>query len=433
MKRSWFPIFVVTVVLGLLAGLALLQYHWQRQVSDAAQEKMQKRVETDAKRFAEDFNKEIQAVYFNFQTAGAGWREGQPAEFNERYEYWKSKTSYPKLIKDFYFFENRADSPTLRYDRDAKRFFPVDPPPEVQTLRGRILLDKDIRSIYEDAGALVLPIHADEHRLERIMIRRTSEESPVVRIPDRIGSLVIILDQIAITDRILPDLVQKYFAEGEYKVSVTNKDGQAIFGSTSAADTSAPLFDLSPDKFIMFAGRDASAHIEEAKKQGVIVNQSVETFSSSESADGKTPGPETGTFNVQFQRGGELPRTQVFTRAGIEDPWKLNVQHQAGSIGAYIDNAFRRNLAIGAGLYAMLAAAILGIYYSAQRAKKFAQRQIDFVSSVSHEFRTPLAVIYSAGENFADGIAADTVQVERYGRTDKRRRQKAVNDGRADP
>jgi len=49
------------------------------------------------------------------------------------------------------------------------------------------------------------------------------------------------------------------------------------------------------------------------------------------------------------------------------------------------------------------------------RSKRFAQRQIDFVSSVSHEFRTPLAVIYTAGENLADGVASDAEQVSRYG------------------
>jgi signal transduction histidine kinase len=55
------------------------------------------------------------------------------------------------------------------------------------------------------------------------------------------------------------------------------------------------------------------------------------------------------------------------------------------------------------------------IFLSAQRAKRLAQRQLDFVSSVSHEFRTPLAVIYSAGENLADGVAKEETQVSRYG------------------
>src|SRR5439155_23245586 len=77
--------------------------------------------------------------------------------------------------------------------------------------------------------------------------------------------------------------------------------------------------------------------------------------------------------------------------------------------------AFRRNLAIGFGILLLLAGAVLAIIISAQRAKTAAQRQVDFVSSVSHEFRTPLAVIYSAGENLADGVAKENDQVSQYG------------------
>jgi signal transduction histidine kinase len=80
-----------------------------------------------------------------------------------------------------------------------------------------------------------------------------------------------------------------------------------------------------------------------------------------------------------------------------------------------LTNTLRRNLAIGFGILFLLAAAIAAIIISAQRAKMLAQRQVDFVSSVSHEFRTPLAVIYSAGENLADGVAKEDGQVSRYG------------------
>jgi signal transduction histidine kinase len=64
------------------------------------------------------------------------------------------------------------------------------------------------------------------------------------------------------------------------------------------------------------------------------------------------------------------------------------------------------------------------IFVSTQRAKLFAQRQVDFVSSVSHEFRTPLAVIYSAGENLTDGVVSSEMQVAKYGHLIKREGKK---------
>jgi len=40
---------------------------------------------------------------------------------------------------------------------------------------------------------------------------------------------------------------------------------------------------------------------------------------------------------------------------------------------------------------------------------------VEFVAGVTHELRTPLAVICSAGENLADGVIDDRRQVRRYG------------------
>ena len=103
----------------------------------------------------------------------------------------------------------------------------------------------------------------------------------------------------------------------------------------------------------------------------------------------------------------------------------MNVQHTDGSLGQFIANTRRKNLAISFGILSLLAVSVILIFLSAQRARLLAQRQMDFVSSVSHEFRTPLAVIYSAGENLADGVIANrTEKVARYGDLIKREGKK---------
>ncbi|MBA2736292.1 MAG: HAMP domain-containing histidine kinase, partial [Pyrinomonadaceae bacterium] len=81
----------------------------------------------------------------------------------------------------------------------------------------------------------------------------------------------------------------------------------------------------------------------------------------------------------------------------------------------FITNTRRKNLAISFSILSLLAISVILIFVSAQRAQLLARRQIEFVSSVSHEFRTPLAVIYSAGENLADGVTKEYSQVSRYG------------------
>jgi signal transduction histidine kinase len=72
----------------------------------------------------------------------------------------------------------------------------------------------------------------------------------------------------------------------------------------------------------------------------------------------------------------------------------------------------------------LLAVSIIFIFISSQRAKSLAQKQMDFVSSVSHEFRTPLAVIYSAGENLTDGVVIEKEKVSKYGKLVKKEGRK---------
>ena len=403
-------------MIGVFVLLAGLQYKWQLQVAEADREKMQRRIETDAARFAEDFNTEIQAAYFNFQIGADAWRSGDHGAFNDRYDHWRSKTEYPDLIKGFYYLDNKSDSVPLKYEFETRRFIPADADASIEEIRTRIEA-KNAGNVFDDLNAMVLPVHDNERRrVDRIFVAaRTTEVSPVIRMPESVGSLVILLDRDTITQKILPELSQRYFPDGEFTASVTDKSGVTVFGTAASADASVSLFNLSPEKFMMFAGRDDLPSALAERQPGVMVNRRVESVTRTESKPrGKA---DVGTFKIELQQSGEQrPRTQIFTGTRMpEDPWKLGLTHRDGSIGAYIDSSFRRGVATGGGLLALLAVAVLGIFFSAQRAKMLARRQLEFVSSVSHEFRTPLAVIYSAGENLADGVAKEDEQVSRYG------------------
>src|SRR4051794_1864517 len=106
MKRSWTSILAVCGFIGLLVVLGVLQYRWLSQVSEAEVERQQRRLNSDTEKFAADFNREIQAAYFNFQIAADTWQKKDWTEFNQRYDFWRSKTAYPTLIKSVVFVGN---------------------------------------------------------------------------------------------------------------------------------------------------------------------------------------------------------------------------------------------------------------------------------------------------------------------------------------
>lgn len=406
-------------VLGLLTLFLGLQYRWLTEVSEAERERMQKRVETDTARLAEDFNREMQAAYYNFQTDADTWKAGDWTEFNERYDYWRSRTNYPGLIRGIYFFEASADARVLRYEPENRRFIDAGAPtPHLDQIRARIGSDPAFKPVAEDLDAMVLPIYQHERRIDHIVLRQAAgSETPVVRLPERFGSLVVMLDRDVITQNLLPDLVAKYFPAGDYRVEVIDRNKQPVFATGTFAentDANAALFNLSPDNLLFFANREIIPGSGDRKD--VVVNQRVESHTFT--ARTQAPNEKAETFKVEVHgpMGEGRPRTAMI--AGTSDgtePWTVRVQHSAGSIAAYVKGERNKSFVVGLGIYLLLIAGIAAILLSAIRSKRFAQRQIDFVSSVSHEFRTPLAVIYSAGENLADGVAKDDAQVSKYG------------------
>jgi two-component system phosphate regulon sensor histidine kinase PhoR len=238
-----------------------------------------------------------------------------------------------------------------------------------------------------------------------------------MKMPEKAGMLAIRLDPEVLKSGVLGNLQAKYFGDGEYRLAVNDQSGNAVYQNLSGdPDATAPLFDLAPDNFVFFGNRDLMKSISGNEKPGTVISSHVEshTFNKIESQS-----DSNGELKVAIRREAK-PRTSVFTMTarmdgGATDPWTLAVQHSSGSLDTYVASTLRRNLAIGFGILFLLAAAVATIIISSMRARALAQRQLDFVSSVSHEFRTPLAVIYSAGENLADGIAKETVQVSRYG------------------
>ncbi len=432
MKRSRLQIFLVAALLVLLGVLAALQYVWLGQISEAEKDRLSRRLQTDTERFGEDFNREIQNAYINFQADESLWQQKNWALFNERYDFWRGRTAYPNLIKDFYYLENKDGGAVLRYDAEKREFSETAATDELQSFKAAAIDEKTFQPVDEARFALVMTIFETPKTFDRIMIRRAKQPGQAedvlptktkIEMPERKGFLVIKLDETVVKDQILTDLAKKHFPEGDFNLAVKNNNGQTIFQTreVTAADQTVKLFGLSPDNLVFFANSGILPRTpQSADKKSVVVSQSFKThtFSTVETetvSSDKLPERQAGsTFELKL-KSGENPATIIQTRLPGEGNWTLNVQHGAGSLDKFIANTRNRNLGVSFGILSLLAISIVLIFISAYRARVFAQRQVDFVSSVSHEFRTPLAVIYSAGENLADGVAREEKQVSRYG------------------
>lgn len=450
MKRSWFSLLVVVVLLGSLGVLAALQYRWLGQISDGQRESLQKRLQTDTERFAEDFNAEIRKAYLNFQFDAAVWKTKNWQPFNEQLENWKKNSPYPAMISGFYFAGN--DGETLAYSEEAKAFVPAALPPELSHVGDGLKTDVAFEPVIENIPALIVPVYEE---LESLTMQRVkvSVDMPIRHSRPKFGAFVIRLDKNVIETQVFPALTQQYFSgidNANYRLAIvsradmartifTNHPGEAV----TAADSSSSLLSISPEKMAFFLRpemvdklkrREGEPKQQQQQQNNVVINQRFESSVSASGSGTISPPPankpplhvgqeRTFTFEMKNE---EKPRVTVMESHTLSDEgaWVLNVQHRDGSLEQFIGNTRNRNLAISFGILGLLGVSVALIFLSAQRARMLAQRQLDFVSSVSHEFRTPLAVIYTAGENLTDGVVDSRQQVSEYGTLIKREGKK---------
>ena len=416
MKRSWISNAVAAATIGVLTAFLGLQYYWLTRASEASHERLQKRIEEDAQRLADDFNKEVQAAYFNFQAEPQRLLSGDAAELSERYDYWLRNTEFPDLVRRIDLVATDSADEAFGFDIDSRSLLPASEDPFLTPIAQRVRADQPPPPVLEGEQVLIVPLHPSEKLETRVVIRRKAgPDAQSMRMPKPPAYAVVSLDPAVISEKILPTLARRRFPLGDVRVSIDDPRGRNIYRTGEIAgthDASAPLFDLTPDNLIFFSQREMAP---KGEGPATIVNQRVEKtrISGRFEEDPKHAG-ETFTFELT-ENGGRRRSAVVSGEAADRGPWTLKVQHADGSVGQFIANERNRSLAIGIGIYLLLAGSIIAIVVSSNRSRAFAQRQVDFVSSVSHEFRTPLAVIYSAAENLADGVAKDETQISRYG------------------
>lgn len=405
MKSSRFQILLVVALLSLLGLLGFLQYKWLGQISEAEKERLEKRLKTDSEKFAQDFNKEISDIRMILRMNKENVADKDWSEFNEGFNNWLSQTKYPKLVKEIYLFPK--DENPYRYDIEKQEFSEISLTQDLQEKFGTAENPK------EEKFRIISPIVDVPSRKiveedKKIVINHLQITAGNPAKLETIGNLIIQLDEETLKNQFLKNLNDNYFSDGEYEVAIIDKkSGDVIFANTDdsqiaekTSDTSISLFETMPENMAVFVRNTVSPIQKPVEKR--IENKSISVIQS------------TGSVIKMSGVGNKIPNVL----SGNKEPsgrWLLNLHHKEGTLEEFVDNTRRKNLAISFGILSLLAVSIGLIFVSTNRAKRLAQRQIDFVSSVSHEFRTPISVIYSAGENLSDGVIDEREKVVNYG------------------
>lgn len=412
----------------LLIILATLQYRWLTEISRSERERLQTRLQTDAQRFAQEFNAEISKAYFIFQLDAQVWEGNSSDAFAERFDLWNSNAAFPNIISEIYFVDREN---SRRFDPADRDFKNAELPDNIGLLRDRLLTQLDDQSkftfdktlIDETVPSLTVPIFKSSGEISaenRMLPRQTLVKT--LSTPE--GFVILKFDREALTSEMLPELFRRNFAADaqDYNFSVISGE-KTIFQSArqpdnlTAPDAAISFFDLSAEAVNIVVLSNGFPGVAAEGKRAKIVRERIDR----QDAPVEMPGnPDESQLNSGETRKIKMVRKDKGGATTADDAaanglWLLSVRHADGSLENFVGVTKWRNLGLSFGVLTLLATSVILLLLSAQRSKRAAQRQFDFVSSVSHEFRTPVSVIRSAGANLARGIVRQPAQVEKYG------------------
>jgi signal transduction histidine kinase len=405
---------VLLLTAAAIVGLAVLQYRWNREASEATGVRLADALQLSMVNWHLDLFRNLSEVCLTIRMAEEFSPDNDVNQFADRVAEWRSIARYPDLVANVFVIDRAspgAGVQVFRLDPETRTFQRVESPAALATLaaglqaslgestathsdppRGRQLTE----SFYNIGAALrdwrfepAIPALIRPLSLESAASSRAAGRGA------RVQWLVIRLDDQVLRSRILPDLAHRYFqgTDGlDYEVAVVSgSPAQRVIYSSDPGFGEGEILDA--DGRMDVFGR--------SWKQPSRAPISIFHRTSENS------GPTAAAGISWFPLLREMPPS---------DDWQLVVRHRRGGpLGAFVADMERRGFALSFGALFLLVLSLSMLVITSIRAQRLARLQMDFVTAVSHELRTPLTIIGSAADNIASGVVNSTAQLQEYG------------------
>ena len=428
-NKSSYTLALTGALTALLLLLAILQYRWLGQVSVGERQVLQTSLKNRAVDLQQQFNRELARARSAFAVGPEIFQNQAASQLGERYDKWNATASYPGLVKNLFLAES------------------IDPGELARLMK----FDERTRQLDETDWSTSFSHRREPSEPGQHFPRKGDETIPVLiqavgaREPhDKAAGFVIIaLDLEYIRQVLLPALARVNFNDNgiaDYDLTLVNGDKPfEVLSPESPADDASTL---SKEDTVAILGlraasieggyhRELDSKSEVDAKREYLVSVDPKFLKEMEqrhelnlktAAEHKRIVARHGEAYAKTVVGG--PSIGQLRESQERESWQIKVGYLPGSLDAAVARARERNLAISFGILSLLAISVIIIIVNARRAQRLARQQMDFVAGVSHEFRTPLAVIHAVSENLADGLITDRQQIEQCGvviRNDVRR------------
>lgn len=441
-----------------LVLLAVIQFSWIGEFSEAQSLMMQRRLANSLRLFNRDLQLDISDLVTSFQASSGDQGSNYLNQYLEQYFLWQRSHSHSQAIETVFvlYTPQRGTGDAIELTIESGQLVPASPEEGLGDLRQelngiRLRRGREIPTRWWDTWMFYPRFMAVARPIPNPGISRGNENSWAW---DG-GFLILKLDWDYISERFLPEVMIEYFAgpsgeplydialsldgasrEGHYLYQAIDSGGgeselhpqstgHAGFSLSRSADTinAAWLDTADASRPLLLSGTYASSALQRyGARQRVLLALSPftsEVIELQQPLGGSVP-------DFDSAQSGRIPaasldpllaveRARVFL-AG-EGPYNLAVsaRHVDGSLQQVVSSQHLRSVAMIFGVLLVLAAAMGLAVLSANRAARLADLRMEFVAGVSHELRTPLSVIRMIGENMADGLLGSGKKALQYG------------------
>jgi two-component system, OmpR family, sensor histidine kinase SenX3 len=423
----------------VLGGLAVLQYRWIDQLTEAQRQRSQASLNAALSNIESDFDIEVTRAFVAFQLPFGD------ADYGERYEEWRRHAPYPSLIQGVYVTASgQADAlpkpvtpgePPIHsgdWSRSLQELTSpvggpaasVGGPVGFQVFSAGVAVGAGVpwnpEIVIDGNPAFILPLMSPVPAITTRVVTRASgwqgafQRTEMVRSAAAVVGpprwVVVVFDTNYIRSTFLPKLVQLYFGSStgsDYHILVLDKKGIAssnvVFSTQSPSrqdefmhpDGKTDLFELRPDCF------------------------PPSSSTNDRSVDGVAPeGPLSavdGLDEVLSRKPTTCPSLGSRLENNADGRWELLATYRDGSLDQAMTTFRRRNLFLSGTVLLVLALGVSMSILLTERARALAEMQSEFILGVSHELRTPLTVIGVAADNLKKGMVENSHQAHTYG------------------
>ena len=380
----------LATLMGLtLLVLAVLQYRWIGEVGEAERARLHAGLNNAVQQLRTEFNAELRRMCLAFELEPEALAARNWDRLIERYDYWLSEERHVKLIEDVFLLTSRSNGEKeLQWlDAQAGQWLPSEWPARLERMGKQLDGRFARRAAGPGAGRFSLWwVLAEDFILVQPLAAREGASAP----PEISGFLVLVLNQQYFQNVFLPEMAQRYFndrPEADFEAAVVLTGRGRMLLCCSDLHPDARLLDKPDIRVRLLWDRPDLAPV------------------------GAGAPPPLGRLAF----GGRNRDAPLFLGSEAGE-WEVVADYRGGSLDEIVSRSRRRSLAVSFGVLLLLGAGMTLIILGARRSNQLAELQMKFVAGVSHDLRTPLAVICSAADNLAAGVVDDSAgRVREYG------------------